>query len=268
MFEKIKSKTILILLIVFLLVISGVVLDKVAFLSPIKDGIIKITSPLQLAFSSAGKSTANFFHLLGSVGSLSQENQELKNANAKLTSANIELTEVKKENFLLRQQLGFKKRTNFRLLEAEVINRNPASSLQFLTLNKGKKDGIKEGLAVTLNGALVGKVSNTNHYTSKVLLITDQTSIVNAFIQESRASGVVKGQLGYGLKMELIPQNKVVKEGDIIITSGLGGILPKGLTIGSVDKVEKAENEIFQTAIIKPTINFKDIEMVFVVLGN
>lgn len=268
MLEKIRSKTILILLIVFLIVIGGIVLDKVAFLSPVKDGVVKITSPLQLAFSTAGKGISNFFHIFGSVGNLNQENQELKNANAKLTSQNIELTEIKKENAILRQQLGFKKKTNFRLLEANVINRNPISALQFLTINKGEKNGVKEGSAVTLNGALVGKISQTDRYTSKVLMITDQTSIVNAFIQESRASGVVKGQLGYGLKMELIPQNKVVNEGDAIITSGLGGILPKGLTIGSVDKAEKAENEIFQTAMIKPTINFKDIEMVFVVLGQ
>lgn len=266
--SPLHSKTILIITISILILFLGLFLGRVGALGPVKDIAIKITSPFQLALQGAGRGIAGFFNILGSINKLNQENQELKQANAELFSENVLLKELKKENALLRKQLGFKKRTNFKLLDAEVINRNPASPLQYLTLNRGEKDGVKKNLGVTLNGALVGVISDANYYTSTVLLITDQTSIINAYIQESRAGGVVKGQLGYGLKMELIPQDKVVKEGDTIITSALGGLLPKGIIIGTVDKVEKAESEIFQTATIKPTINFKEIETVFVILAQ
>ncbi len=265
---SVKSKVVFFLLITLLVIMLGVILDKTGLLSPLKDVTLKITSPFQIAFSRAGHGVSNFFGLLGSIKNLSRENQELKNRNAQLVSENTKLKEVKKENSLLRRQLGFQKENNFHLLKAEVINRNPQSAFQFITLDQGEKAGIKEGQAVTFNGALIGIVKETDYYTAKVLLITDQTSIVNAYIQESRASGIVKGQLGYSLKMELIPQNVVVKEGDTIITSGLGGLLPKGLTIGTIDSVDKANNEIFQTALIKPTVSFKDLETVFVILGH
>ncbi len=268
MSTSIKSKTLLIFLAVIIIITGGIAIDKIGFLNPIKGGVNKVTSPFQLALSQSGKNVASFFHLLTSVKSISQENQSLQDANATLVSENVKLKEIERENAILRKQLKFKQQTNYRLIEADVINRDPISSIQNLTINKGKKDGIKKELAVTLNGALIGKISEVSDYTSKVLLITDQTSIVNSTIQDSRATGVIKGQLGYGLKMELIPQNTVIKEGDIVITSGLGGILPKGLIIGSIDVVEKADNEIFQTATIKPTINFKNTENVFIILGK
>ncbi len=265
---NLKPKTILLLFITLLVIFSGVLLDKTGLLGPVKDITVKMTSPFQIALFRAGQGISNFFDILSSINNLSRENQELKNRNAQLVSENTKLKETKKENNLLKQQLGFKQQSNFRLLQADVINRNPQSALQFLTLDQGEKTGVKPGLAVTFNGALIGIIKETDYYTSKVLLITDQTSIVNAYIQESRASGVIKGQLGYSMKMELIPQNIVVKEGDTVITSGLGGLLPKGIIIGTVDSVDKADNEIFQTAMIKPTVNFKDLESVFIILGH
>ena len=118
--------------------------------------------------------------------------------------------------------------------------------------------------AVLTHRGLVGRITDANLHSSKVLLITDVSSSVNALIQESRATGIVQGRIREGLVMKYIQQTEEVKPGDLVLTSGLGGNFPTRLIIGQVTGVRKRDVELFQEADVRPAVNFRALEMVMV----
>jgi rod shape-determining protein MreC len=137
--------------------------------------------------------------------------------------------------------------------------------LRYLIISVGSNDGMAKGMPVVTERGLVGRIVEVNSRASKVLLITDSSSSVNAIIQSSRATGLVEGQADGGLVMKYIPQPVTVNVGDIILTSGLGSTFPKHLVIGQVSAVYKRDIEMFQQAEIKPTVDFDRLEVVLII---
>jgi rod shape-determining protein MreC len=211
-------------------------------------------------------SIKDFWINIKDIRKLSEINKALEKENRKLISQNSNLKELKNENEILRAQLGFiQEHPEYKLVAAEVIGRDPNNFLQFMTINKGSRDGIKKDMPVISEGYLVGKIFEVDKTNSKVLLITNPSSIVNALIQESRATGIIKGELGYSLTIESISQEAKVELGDTVITSGLGGTFPKGLIIGEIIQIEKKEAEVFKKAQVSPLVDFTSLEVVFVI---
>jgi rod shape-determining protein MreC len=256
--------------VVFLL--SVVVVSLLIFLhfrgslKPAENFIVTSIKPIQYGFNSVGNRIANFFSTIGSIGDLQNKNKELEQEVLKLNAEIAKLKEFENENKVLREQLGFAQSSNYKLLPAEIIGREPEDFFQYLIIAKGEKDGVKNGMFVLSSGQLVGKITETYKNSSKLLLITNPSSSVGAMIQGSRATGIVKGAIGGGLVMEMIPQNEVVRTGDTVVTSGLGGDYPKGLVLGNIESIESKPDELFQKANIKSQIDFKKLEMVFIVL--
>jgi rod shape-determining protein MreC len=119
-------------------------------------------------------------------------------------------------------------------------------------------------MPVLTHRGLVGRVTEAAPHSSKVLLITDPSSAVNALIQDSRATGVVQGLVGQGLTMRYIQQTEEITPGDLVLTSGLGGNFPTRLIIGQVTSVTKKDVELFQEATVRPSVDFGRLEMVMV----
>lgn len=227
----------------------------------------RATSPIQAGFNISSQKIYNFFKVLTILPNLSYENKNLKKENLKLTLEIIRLQELARENEALRAQLNLEAEIGIKLLMARVIGREPQNLAQLLSINKGSKENVSIGMPVlNRQGALVGKISHTSTSASQVLLATDPNSSINGLIQESRATGIVKGKYGLGMLMEMICQNEEAKIGDIVITSGLGGEFPQGVFIGKVNKIIESETEIFKKAWIKPAVNFNHLERVFVLL--
>jgi rod shape-determining protein MreC len=111
----------------------------------------------------------------------------------------------------------------------------------------------------------VGRISQVGPRTSTVQLLTDRDSAVAALLQTSRVTGLVVGQPDGTLHMEYIPQEESIDVGDVVLTSGLGGFMPKGLVIGQVTEVQKMDYELFQTAIVRPAVDFSRLEMALVI---
>jgi len=217
--------------------------------------VIKVTRPI-----------FNFSDTIISIRDLQRQNRELQQKLNRCLTESTQFKEIKLENEKLRQALDIRLKRDWRLLPANISGFDPENLGAFIMIDKGKKDGLNKGDPVIVaDGITVGRITETSHCCSKVLLTTNSTSSINALIQSSRASGIVKGEHGLGLVMEMILQGKEIKVGDIVITSGLGGVFPKGLVIGQVEKVRSSTNEIFQTAILKLLLNIKDLEMVFVI---
>lgn len=260
-------KPYLIFIICLVIIVILIFTHQFGWLKPAEGIILKGLSPIGSFFYKTGKKTHDFFVFLGSVRNLEKQNTELQKKINELVVENIKLKEIERENELLREQLNFTKTQEYKLLSAFVIAFDPSGLFQSVTINRGEKDGVKQGMPVVISdGILVGKIKEVASDTSKVLLITDSSSSIPALIQESRAPGIVKGEMKLGLIMEMIPQDVEVKTQETVLTSSLGGEFIEDLLIGQVEEVEKREGELFQKARIKPACDFKKLELVSVIL--
>ena len=234
--------------------------------TPSKNLFLFLSKPFLTVFEKTGSFFENFFETATNIKNLATENERLLSQIRKLESEKAALLEKERENEILKKQLGFMETNKgFNLLPAYIIGRAPNSFFQYLILNRGERDGLKVGQVAISEGLLLGKITEVSLSTSKVFLIVNPTSAVPAITQESRASGLVKGEVGYGLVLEDLPKEITLKEGENVITSGLGGEYPKGLLIGKIEKITSPPADLFQKASLKPLIDFSKLEIVFVI---
>jgi rod shape-determining protein MreC len=146
-----------------------------------------------------------------------------------------------------------------------MIGRDPSNLQRYITIDVGQREGVSHNMPVVTTRGLVGRIAQVGDGWSRVLLITDVTSSVNALTQSSRANGLVQGQADGSLVMRAIPQGDVVSVGDTVFTSGLGGNFPRQILIGQIIEVERRDYELYQTAVVRPTVDFDHLEVVLVV---
>jgi rod shape-determining protein MreC len=224
-------------------------------------------APVGAQFGKVGRTIGDNWRVVTTARQLADENRRLGLEVAQLRQRLVEDVELRQQNEVLREQLGFVETVGGELLPAQVIAYQPDNFRQFLTIGRGSKGGVKEGMAVVAEGSLVGKISEVTDNTAKVFLVIDPNFRVNGLDQDSpqRATGTVRGQVGAGLLMDRIPQDQAVKPGDTVITSGLAGEVAKGLVIGRVESVNQQSNAVFQTAQLVSPLKFHRLELVFVV---
>jgi rod shape-determining protein MreC len=262
-FSKSKSTFFVIIIILALFLIF---LNSKNVLNIPKDALSFCASPVEKIFKKTSDKTGNFLRFLGTIKDLNQENETLKKENKKLTSEITGLKEIVWENKLLREELNLSPRGDLKLTSSFIIGKSSPELGQYITIDKGRNSEIEKNQAVIASsGILVGKVIETSSKTSKIILITDINSSVSAIVQETRTDGIVKGEHGIGIIMEMIPRGEEIKSGETVITSGLEGFFPKGLLIGKIKEVILSPSSIFQKAIIEPAINIQELEMIFVV---
>lgn len=234
--------------------------------NPVKGTALWLTSPFMKTFRIFSGGIYGIFEFLGSIGDLKNENEKLMRENQELSAKIAELKGTARENEFLRKELELIPKSKYDLEASFVIGQDVFGSGSSIFIDKGKNKGIKEGMAVIIsNGILVGKISQVFPDTAKVILITDQASAVNGEVLESGAKGIVEGTYGLGTMMDMISQTEVVKEGDTVITSGLGGGLPRGLFIGKVGQAGQSEDKLFQQATIFSSVDLSSLKAVFVV---
>lgn len=194
------------------------------------------------------------------------QNQRFKKEIGLIRRQLREAEELYFENARLRELLDFKEKSIYPLTAAGVIGYDPSNLSSVIIINKGKQQGISQGCAVITNDGLVGRVVQAGRDTSKVLLINDINSGVAALIQRNRQMCLVSGTLTRGLILHYLPPDVDVQISDLVITSGLSGLYPKGILIGRVSKIqeERSPGEIF--AILTPSVNLSKLEEVLVVL--
>ncbi|MGD9015701.1 MAG: rod shape-determining protein MreC, partial [Candidatus Omnitrophota bacterium] len=195
------------------------------------------------------------------------QNQRLRKEIGLIRRQLFEAEELYLENMRLRELLDFKEKSIYPLTAASVIGYDPTNLSSIIILNKGKQQGIKKDSAVITNDGLVGRIIEVGEQTSKVLLIDDINSGVAAFIQRSRQKGLVSGTLGRELILQYLPARADVQVSDLVITSGLSGLYPKGILVGKIKEIkkEKIPGEIF--VIVQPSAKLSKLEEVLVVLS-
>ncbi|MBU9711025.1 rod shape-determining protein MreC [Evansella tamaricis] len=226
---------------------------------------------VQSAFSRPAHFVAGFFENLDDMRNLYEENKILKSHLDEYASLQVELNDLRRQNEELKDSLGVRDNLyDYTVRSALVIHRSPDRWNEFIGINKGAQDGIEENMAVMTSKGLIGKIHQVSQFTSTIQLLSDQArnNRISAFVDsDNKINGFIEGidsETGY-LHFTMIDIRAELEEGQLVVTSGLGGVFPDGLLIGEIISFETDEFGLSQTAYVKPTADFYNIDYVLVI---
>ncbi len=230
---------------------GGVALAALPAAAPVRDGAARLLLAPGAALGAAARGLATGWRQAPDADSarLREERDALVLENARLRGTAQEAEE-------LRALLAYRERSGQEPVAARVIGRTSDLGLDGLLIDRGTDDGVGEGMAVIAgDGFYLGLVRQAGPTTAVVLLGTDSRHRVAAMLQNgTRSIGYVEGGRGLGMAMRLIPQDERVDAGQLVVTSGLDPAIPRGLVIGRVERVTRAPQEPFQTAVVSPMV--------------
>lgn len=206
-------------------------------------------------------------HSLGSIGRWSAENKRLRRAAVQLALENFALREASAENDRLRGMLAFAAASRFRLEPASVVARESGPFGRGLKISKGERAGLRVNMPVVNHEGLIGKIIEVNRDAAYVQAVEDPDFRVSALIQRSRTLGILSWDPIGGATLSDVPHHADAQEEDLVVTSGLGEIFPKGILVGRVREVSDREGLLFQTVRVETFVDFSRIEEVFVITG-
>lgn len=193
-------------------------------------------------------------------------NEQLKKENDALKNDNISLRDISAENQRLKNALSFKEKSSYKLIAARVIARSPDNWTAAVIIDKGSFHGIKRGCVALTHLGLIGRVIEAEKNVSKIMLINDPNFGVSCIAQRSRQEGLVSGTLGGSLMMKYLPPDADIQVSDLVVTSGLTGIFPKGLLVGTVMGIGEEFSGLSRYCIIKPAVNLSQLEEVLIII--
>ena len=197
-----------------------------------------------------------------------QQNDIYKKTLSKARERDNHYKELELSSIRLRNLLNFQKTMTKQVLAAEVIGKDPSPWFKTVIIDKGSNDGVENGMAVVIPEGIAGQVMDSSPRYSKVLLIIDQHSAVDALAQKNRARGIIKGWADGQCFFKYVLRKHDVTVGDRVVSSGLDGVFPKGLAVGRVASVVRPSSGIFQEVTVTPYVDFEKLEEVFVVLSS
>lgn len=265
-----KKKGIIGIIITIIILIIIVVTSNIKTndLSSVEGALGYIIIPIQNALTYLKNGIAGNDSFFTDINKLKEENKELKEKNSKLEQELRELEIVKAENSTLKEYVNLKdKYTEYTTIPAYVINKDITNYNDIIIINIGKNDGIEVNMPVISDKGLVGHIISVTDTTAKVQTIVDTSSSISCTITSTRDNLIARGTLEKEstLKATYIPTDATVLQGDTVETSGLGGIYPKGILIGTITKVTNTQNKPDRYATIETAVDFTKIETVLVI---
>ena len=228
--------------------------------------IVRIFSPIQSLLTQARTSILDLLDHHFFLTEVSRENDRLLKEIDLLTRRNSDLLETVKRQERIKKLQGANKNGKVKSLTALVIGRDSTQWSKMIFIDKGTDDGIRGNVAVVTDVGIVGHIIHSTATTSKVLLITDSRSAVDSLFQNTRVPGVSTGTGEDLCEIKFVPIDAELKVGDRVISSGLGGIFPKGRMVGTVVGVAKRKQELFQDVVVAPSVDLSRLEDVLVLL--
>jgi len=208
---------------------------------------------------------SNFFETISEIKRLKSENEKLKLKNQELLSQVANLSEVKRENEILREALNLGLEKEFKISLAQITSKD--ISQDFILINKGSRDGIEENMPViTSQKILVGKIYKVYKNYSGVMLLTNKENSFGGKIVGKETLGEVSGEGNLKIIFDLIPQEKEISEGDVVETTVLGRVFPEGLLVGKIGKIQKSDVQSYYQAEVSPFFDLDKLETVFIIL--
>lgn len=201
--------------------------------------------------------------------SVRRENATLRGENEQLRVQAMQVGETRGENARLRRLLVLRDRLPLATVAGEVIGREAGGWVRSLTVNRGRGDGIAQQTPVIVPDGLVGRVVQVHRGAAVIQLLNDPASTVGAVVQRTRTAGLVEGDAGGTVRFKFMARDGAsVAAGDLVVTSGLGTLFPKGLPVGRVVRVEDKGSALFHFAVLAPAVDFSRVEEVLLVTGQ
>ncbi len=224
-----------------------------------------VATPARVVGSVVASPVSGISNVVGNLTADSQTLSDLKAENDDLKAQVARLTEYEDEANTLTDLLQLRNQYNLDSTAARVIARSTDSWSSTITIDKGTTSGIQTGMPVMTSTGVVGQVSECGPTTATVRLITDESSGVSAKVQSSGAQGQLQGSADGTLHLNLIRTDQQVSTGDSVVTSGLGGVYPKGLPVGTVSNVTKSSGSLYYDITVEPLASVGSLEEVLVV---
>ena len=237
----------------------------------LENGASNLIMPIQNGLTYLKNKISGNSTFFTDINNLNEENKNLKERNNELEQSLRELENIKTQNETLKEYLNLtKKYGEYKTIPGYVINKDISNYSKTMIINIGKKDGVEENMTVIGNEGLVGHVVSVTDSTAKVQTIIDTASSVSSTMSTTKEAIVCKGTLDDKslLKAMYIPTNSNVIQGDSIETSGLGGIYPKGIHIGTIKKVNNTQNMTDRYALVEAAVNFDKLDTVLVITNK
>ena len=233
--------------------------------------VVTVLAPFQRAATWVGSQINGGLTHFGEIMTVHEQNKMLRREVEELRAQNVKAEEFSAENVRLRELLGYKNlATQFDLVVARVIGREAATWTRMITIDRGTQHGIQKNMAVVTARGLVGVVKEAGLISSKVEMILDPRISVGALVQRSRVAGIVEGNPENTIQPRLvhIPRNEDIAEGDVVVTSGFGGIYPKGIMIGQIRSVRNDSTGLLHLAVVETAVDFQRLEDVAVIVAS
>jgi len=233
------------------------------------DLVALIVTPAQSLLASVHRGALGAWHTFTDWKAVRTENLALRADNERLRVQSLQVRETDQENQRLRRLLALRDRMPLTTLTGEIIGREGGGWARSLTVNRGRADGITQQMPVIVPEGLVGRVAQVRSGASVVQLLNDPTSTVGAVVQRTRTPGLVEGEPGGGVRFKFMARDGAgVTAGDLIVTSGLGTLFPKGIPVGRVKAIEDKGSALFHFAVVTPVVDFARLDEVLLLTGQ
>jgi rod shape-determining protein MreC len=269
MFRRNGFVVLSIVLILLSLVIISIHRRDLSTVDPLEEVLLDMAHPIQLAVAKGLYWMRSVWEGYIWLVQVEKENERLRRRLRELERMLTDYEEVEAFNRRLRKLLDFQLQEAYKTLPAQVVGEDTTGWFQTLWIDKGRSNGVRKGMAVVASNGVVGRTIKSALRTSKVLLISDRNSALDVMIQRSRTRGILvgTGQLDV-FELKYVPRTADVMVGDRVITSGLGGIFPKGILVGRVKSVWSEGYGLFKKVEVTPEVDFARLEEVLVILGQ
>ena len=248
---------------IFILFVS--MAGRKEFTIPHKLGL-ELIGPFQTAISKVSNYAGSIWDKYTDLLNVREENEQLRQELLQYKTANIEYREAVATNVRLQKLLELKESLPPPTLSAEIVGKDPSLWFRTFTINRGSSDGVQKGMPVVTVEGVVGQVLTSSPNYSKVLLATDPNSAIEVITQKTRVQGIVKGSGPETFNLHYVLKSAEVEKGDYVLTSGLGGVFPKGLMVGTVAEITKSRRGMFQNIAIKPAVDFSQLEYLIIIM--
>jgi rod shape-determining protein MreC len=229
--------------------------------------VMSVIGPFQSLFSKGIQHIKTVWHEYFFLVATAEENFRLKDEINRAIERSNRCEELELSNVRLRALLDFQENTNYNLIAAEIVGKDPSPWFKSILINKGEAEGLRTSLPVIVPEGVVGIVTEVSHHYAKVLLQIDQNSAVDALVQRTRARGIVKGRDDGLCSFEYVLRRHDIQTGDVLVSSGLDGVFPKGLRVGHVSEILIEDAGVFQKITVTPYVDFETIEEVLIILN-
>lgn len=226
--------------------------------------VLEVVAPVQQLVSIPATAVRDVFGRYVHLIDVDAENERLAARIADLEEVNLQYREALVASGHLQRIAAMRDEFEVPMLPAQVVGLDISLWFRSVVVDRGQQHGVSAGNPIITNSGVAGLVTAASDHAAKAMLLVDRQSAVDGVVQRSRTRGVVRGNGAGALEFQFVARDGDVQAGDIILTSGLDAIYPKGLRIGSVGEIRERGGDLIQTAILTPAVDFERLEQVFV----